>query len=208
MKPLYRPRLILACVAGLLIIADQASKLLVRHTFSLGESVPVFGDFFRLTYIHNPAGAFGITFGHPSIYFIASIVIAVLIGINLYRHPLLRLWSVWGLVLVLAGAIGNVIDRVYLGEVVDFFDVEFFDISIPSFKLLFIHFPGYSMTRWPVFNIADSAVTVGIGFLLVSAWLDPQKPAVKTVSQDEITEPGIDPGPDFLPGKEKTPDTR
>jgi len=178
-NPLYRPRLILACVAGLLIIADQASKLLVRYTFTLGESIAVFGDFFRLTYIHNPAGAFGITFGHPSIYFIASIIIAVLIGINLYRHPLLRLWSVWGLILVLAGAIGNVIDRIYLGEVVDFFDVEFFDISIPSFKLLFIHFPGYSMTRWPVFNIADSAVTVGIGFLLVSAWLDPQKPVPK-----------------------------
>jgi len=173
-NPIRRQRTILACVVGLLIIVDQITKFIVRQSFSLGESVRVLGDFFRLTYIHNAAGAFGISFGHPTIYFVASTIISVLIIINLCRHPNLRRWSVWGLALVLGGAIGNLVDRIYLGEVVDFFDCEFFDITIQPFSFWFIKFPGYSMTRWPIFNIADSAVTVGIVVLLVSAWLDPQ----------------------------------
>lgn len=171
-----RQRIILGCGVGLLIVLDQLTKFFVRQSFSLGESVRVLGDFFRLTYIHNPAGAFGIAFVHPAVYFIASAVIAILISISLYRHPILRSWSVWGLALVLGGAVGNLIDRVLLGEVVDFLDCEFFDITLRAFSFWFIHFPGYTMTRWPIFNVADSAVTVGIVLLILSTWLDPYKP--------------------------------
>lgn len=201
-----RRRLILAGVTGLLIVADQLTKLAVRQNFSLGESVRVLGDFFRLTYIHNAAGAFGITFGHPAVYFIASAVIAILIILSLYRHPHLHHWSVWGLVLVLSGAIGNLIDRLYLGEVVDFLDVEFFDITIRSFSFLFIHFPGYSMTRWPVFNIADSAVSVGIFVLILSSWLDPHQPP-PFANTNTAGEPGAGrSGSESSPGKDEKPD--
>jgi signal peptidase II len=170
-----------------LLVVDQFTKSLVQRSLSLGESVPVLGDFFRLTYIHNAGGAFGITFGHPLVYFLASGVIAIWILAHLYRRPDLdRLW-VWGLVLVLSGALGNLIDRVSLGQVVDFLDFEFFDVNLPSFSLLFFRFPGYSLTRWPVFNVADSCVTVGVVALLVSTWLDPPEPEpASAVSAPEI----------------------
>ena len=64
--------------------------------------------------------------------------------------------------MIMGGAIGNLIDRIAVGRVVDFLDVEFFDISLPAFQFLFMNFPGYSLTRWPVFNVADSAVTCGM----------------------------------------------
>jgi len=195
-----RRRLILAGVVGILLVLDQFSKLAVRNSFSLGESVRVLGDFFRLTYIHNPGGAFGITFGHPLVYFLASSIIAVFIVISLYRHPDIRHWSVWALALILAGALGNLIDRVFLGEVVDFLDCEFFDIHLPPFSFWFIHFPGYSMTRWPVFNVADSAVTVGIVLLLLSGWLDPSAASSSSSCSVKETLPTAEPGKNQLEG--------
>lgn len=175
-NPTARLRIILGSVVAFLIVADQLTKLLVRESFYLGESVAVWGDLVRLTYIHNAAGAFGIGLGHPAVFFIASTIIAVILSINLYRHPDLHRWAVWGLALVLAGAVGNLIDRLWLGAVVDFIDCEFFDLTIPSFVVWFIKFPGYTMSRWPIFNVADSSVTVGIGVLILSTWLDPPPP--------------------------------
>jgi len=167
-------------VAGLLIVADQLTKLAVRQSFALGESVPVCGDFFRLTYIQNVAGAFGVWFGHPAVYYIASIIISLVIIHTIYRRPDLRSWSTWGLTLVLGGAIGNLIDRIAVGQVVDFLDFEFFDLDLPTFKFLFIHFRGYTMTRWPIFNLADSSVFCGIWVLILSMWLDPRHKAEQT----------------------------
>ncbi len=180
-------------MAGLLIVADQLTKLAVRQSFVLGESIPVLGDFFRLTYIHNAAGAFGVWFGHPAVYGIASSIISLVIIHTIYRRPDLRSWSIWGLTLVLGGAIGNLIDRIYMGEVVDFLDFEFFDLDLPTFKLWFIHFRGYAMTRWPIFNIADSAVTVGICVLILSVWLDPNPEAEKVPeTAGQISPPDVD----------------
>ena len=78
---------------------------------------------------------------------------------------------------ILGGAFGNLIDRFLFGRVVDFFDFEFFDVSIPPFSFLFFHFSGYSMSRWPVFNIADIAVTIGMILIIYNAIFDrePQK---------------------------------
>ena len=99
---------------------------------------------FRLTYIHNPGAAFGLNVGSPLLHTAFSIL-ALGILIYLYRslaanERLLRL----ALCLVLGGAVGNIIDRLYLGEVVDFFDFGLGDL------------------RWPIFNFADSFVTVGV----------------------------------------------
>ena len=131
-------------IIPLAVAIDQASKLIVRSSMALHQSEPVLGDFFRLTYIHNPGAAFGLNVGSPLLHTAFSIL-ALGILVYLYRslaenERFLRL----ALCLVLGGAVGNIIDRLYLGEVVDFFDFGFGDL------------------RWPIFNFADSFVTVGV----------------------------------------------
>ncbi len=164
----------------LLVALDQITKLLVKG-FSIGgitipgmqlyESIPVLGDFLRITYVENPGMAFGIEFGEGKIFLtFLSIAIAIAVFWYLWRLDdsapvVLKI----ALMLILAGAIGNLIDRIFYGvlfgeaplfygKVVDFIDVEF-----PDFTLFGKHF-----TRWPVFNIADSCVTIGILLLLFS----------------------------------------
>ena len=131
-------------IIPLAVAIDQASKFIVRGSMALYQSEPVLGDFFRLTYIHNPGAAFGLNVGSPLLHTAFSIL-ALGILVYLYRsltenERLLRL----ALCLVLGGAVGNIIDRLYLGEVIDFFDFGLGDL------------------RWPIFNFADSFVTVGV----------------------------------------------
>ncbi len=129
------------------IAIDQSTKFVVQNAMTRGVPLEVIGDFFRLTYIHNPGAAFGLNLGSPLLHTIVSIA-ALGVLVYLYRtlepgEQLLR----YGLSLVLGGAVGNIIDRIYLHEVVDFFDF------------------GFGQLRWPIFNFADSFVTVGV-FLL------------------------------------------
>ncbi len=132
-----------------------------------GSSIPILGDFFRLTYIENPGMAFGFDPGGKLFFSLFSIALSIGILYYLY-HARNDRWGIKvALALILGGAIGNMIDRTFYsvifedgplfhGKVVDFFDVDFFNIE------LF----GYSLTRWPVFNVADAAVTTGIILLL------------------------------------------
>ena len=139
---------ILVASAGL-VLADQISKVLVRKSMALYESIPVIPDFFNLTYVTNDGMAFGIDFPF-GIYIFSAISIIFTIFLFWY------LWSIqnegivvrMGIGLILAGAIGNLIDRVFLGEVVDFLD-----FMIGNF-------------HWYVFNFADSYVTIGMGLVL------------------------------------------
>ena len=132
-------------VSAILVLADQVSKAIVVRTMSLYESVPVIENFFHFTYITNDGMAFGIDF--PFGYFIFSLVSALL-TIFLFWY----LWSVrndsllirLGLAMIIAGAVGNLIDRLMLGEVIDFLD-----FMVGNF-------------HWYVFNLADSYVTVGM----------------------------------------------
>ena len=134
-------------IIPLTVAIDQASKVIVRGSMTLYQSDPVWGNFFRLTYIHNSGAAFGLNMGSPLLHTLVSIAA---LGILAYLYRGLkgdeRLLQV-ALALVLGGAIGNIIDRLYLGEVVDFFDF------------------GLGNLRWPIFNFADIFVTTGV-FLL------------------------------------------
>jgi signal peptidase II len=163
----------------LLVVADQISKLLVKgftipalgihlEGMQYGASRPILGDFFRLTYIENPGMAFGIDLGGKLFFSIFSVVASLAIIIYLYRARGAPLGFRVSLAMILGGAVGNLIDRVFYGvifgdaplfygRVVDFFDVDFFNITIGS----------YNMSRWPVFNIADASVTVGVLLLLL-----------------------------------------
>jgi signal peptidase II len=165
-------------VSILIVIADQATKLAVKgidlpalgvkiRGMVYGASTPVLGDFLRLTYIENPGMAFGIDLGGKLFFSLFSVVASAGILYYLYRakdEPLLFRLS---LAMILGGAVGNLIDRVFYGvlynegalfygRVVDFIDVDFFNFSIF----------GYTLHRWPVFNIADACVTCGVFLML------------------------------------------
>lgn len=136
-------------VSAIMVLADQISKTVVRNTMSLYESIPVIPEFFHLTYVTNDGMAFGINF--PFGIYVFSAISIIFTGFLFWY-----LWSIkddeivvrTGVALILAGAIGNLIDRIFLGEVVDFLD-----FMIGNF-------------HWYVFNLADSCVTVGLGFVL------------------------------------------
>ena len=159
------------------LFLDQLTKYIIKSSMTLGESIPVLGNFFRITYVENPGMAFGIRIENPTTFAVVSIFAALLVFYYLYRLRKQGWVLQTALSLIAAGAIGNLLDRFLYGKVVDFLDFEFFDVSIPPFKFLSLHFPGYSMTRWPVFNVADSAVTIGmillIGYILLEG--DPLK---------------------------------
>ena len=139
-------------VSAILVLADQVSKAIVVRTMSLYESIPIIPNFFHFTYITNDGMAFGIDF--PFGYFIFSSV-SLLLTLFLFWY----LWSVrnhsivirLGLAMIIAGAIGNLIDRLMLGEVIDFLDFMIRDF------------------HWYVFNLADSYVTVGMVLLLIDS---------------------------------------
>ena len=157
----------------LVVVLDQLTKFLVVSSMELHESIPILGDTLCLTYIRNPGGAFGLRWGHVAVYYVAAGLVIVWIAWQIIREGHTRRLSMWALALILAGALGNFIDRVLLGEVVDFIDCEFFDISVPAFNIGILNHAGLEMDRWPTFNIADSAVTVGVVVLLISLFRDP-----------------------------------
>lgn len=130
-------------IALLALALDQGSKIAVAVWMQRGESLPVAGDLVRLTYIHNPGAVFGLTFGGRSLHLALSLLALGLVVAVSRKTPAEERWARVGLSMILGGAVGNMIDRVRLGEVIDFLDV-----GIGSF-------------RWYVFNVADAFVTVG-----------------------------------------------
>lgn len=164
MKPELRPYLVLAFI---LALADQISKFLIRHFLSPGESVQVLGDFLRFTFVYNEGGAFGLRLGNYIFYTVMAIAAAIVIIIYMTKTKETSAFSRILMALVIGGAIGNLIDRIAYGQVIDFIDVNIPDIKIPPFMLWSWHFDGYELERWFIFNIADSSLTIGlIGFLI------------------------------------------
>jgi signal peptidase II len=163
-----------------IVFADQLTKLFVKgfnipflgihvQGLELGSSFSIIGDFLRVTYIENPGMAFGIDVGGKLFFSIFSIVASIGILLYLYKSRHENFLYRLSLAMILGGAIGNLIDRVFYGvlfnesplfygRVVDFIDADFFNINVL----------GYHMTRWPVFNIADASVTCGVILLLLS----------------------------------------
>ncbi len=141
-------------ITALIITADQISKSLVKSTMALYDVIPVIPGFFQLTYITNKGMAFGINLPVGISFFsgISLIITCFLVWIlwcERKNNLLMRI----SLALILGGAIGNLIDRILFGEVVDFFDFMIGDFN------------------WYIFNIADSAVTVGIISMLFYSFL-------------------------------------
>ena len=156
---MYRYR-ILAIISAVIIALDQATKLYVDANFRLHESMPVIRGFFNLTYVRNKGAAFGILADNAvRIPFFITVSIVAMLGILWYINRIRndQKLAVFSLSLVFSGAFGNLIDRVRLGEVIDFLDVF------------------WQRYHWPAFNVADSAITVGVTLLLIDMWREDWK---------------------------------
>lgn len=131
-------------ISFLVLIIDQITKYFVSRNFYLGESVQVIPNVFHWTYILNPGAAFGMLDG--SRWFFVAIAVLVSVGVWFFRKELQqeRAMVQTGAALFVGGAIGNLIDRIFIGKVIDFFD----------FRI------------WPIFNVADIAICVGVGLII------------------------------------------
>ena len=150
-----------AIILGVVVVLDQVTKLMVQQTFRLYQQVDLIGNYVRLTYIHNPGAAFGIhlgTYSRPIFLVLSLVALAALAGMY-WVTPIRDRVRLAAISLICGGAIGNLIDRIRSEQgVVDFLDVGLGDL------------------RWPVFNIADIAVTTGAIFLALSLWQEEQRP--------------------------------
>jgi signal peptidase II len=171
---------LLIIISLLVILSDQLSKTVVVHNFQIGESTPVLGNFFRLTYILNPGGVFGSKLGGQNFYTIISILALLVTSWLFFKTKSGETWLKTGLCMVLGGAVGNLIDRFRFGEVVDFLDFDFFNINLPSSKILFFNFPGFYLDRWPVFNLADSFILIGIFVVILYLLKSPKSKSLNS----------------------------
>lgn len=154
-------------VTAFVFVLDQVTKLYIMKTMSLHQSFPVLGTFFRITYVENTGMAFGIQSSHSGLLTIIAVIVSLFIMYYLFQMKKEKLTARIAMAAILGGAIGNLFDRIRRGSVVDFLDSDFFNIRIPAFKLWFLEFEGYAMNRWPVFNVADIAITVGMILLFI-----------------------------------------
>lgn len=139
----------------LAIVLDQASKWVVNGSMQLHESIPLL-PFFNLTYVHNTGAAFSFLSdagGWQRWFFAAlALIISAVLSVWLARLQKHETLLALALSLVLGGAVGNLIDRLAYGYVIDFLDVY------------------YNDWHWPAFNIADSAITVGVALMLMESF--------------------------------------
>jgi signal peptidase II len=154
-----------------IIVIDQATKVYIMQTMRLHESIVVIPNLFSITYIRNPGAAFGILSGSSGsfrfIFFgITSLFALGLLGTILVRMPKDDWMGQISVVAILGGAIGNLLDRLRYGEVIDFLDVY-----IDTY-------------HWPAFNVADSAITVGVIFLILHFAFEKQKEPEPLLQED------------------------
>ncbi|BBI34652.1 signal peptidase II [Cohnella abietis] len=142
-------------VAIVVFLIDYVSKKIIDRTVELNtERIPVLGDFFIITHIRNRGAAFGML--QEQRWFFLIITVVVVVGILWYLHRSYRTGSallMFSLAMILGGAIGNFLDRALFGEVVDF---------------LQFNFGSYT---FPIFNLADSAICIGVGLVILDALL-------------------------------------
>jgi signal peptidase II len=152
----FRYRILLA-VSALVLALDQMTKLYIDRSMALHNSITVVERFFNITYLRNKGAAFGIlassTYRLP-FFILVSLVAACVIFVVIKRLRDDQKLAAISLSLIFSGALGNLIDRIRLGEVIDFLDVHWYD------------------HHWPAFNIADSAICVGVFLLAIDMYLE------------------------------------
>lgn len=134
-------------IALIIIVIDQWIKVTINNNFFIGESIPIVQGLFHLTFVKNTGAGFGIMAGYRNLFIYITIII--ILGLIIFRkkaqkNTLLDLATG----LIIGGGCGNLIDRIWMGYVIDYLD----------FRI------------WPVFNLADSMVVIGSGILLIYIW--------------------------------------
>jgi signal peptidase II len=152
--------LILLVTAPIILVADQLTKLYIDRTMKLYQSIPVIDGLFSITYLRNKGAAFSFlsdaSWRLP--FFLLATVIAVIAIITAYcKLKDEQRFAAFSLALILSGAVGNLIDRVRMGEVIDFLDVY------------------WKTHHWPAFNVADSAICVGVAMLALDLFLEERR---------------------------------
>jgi signal peptidase II len=150
---------ILLYIVTLIVVigGDQLTKIIVDNTLVYGGSYTIIEDFFYFTYIHNKGAAWGMLEGKLTFFYIISFVAAIGIGYYFMQTKPYQKLTRFSLVLIFGGLVGNLIDRAVFGYVRDFIDFIIF---------------GYN---FPIFNIADIAITVGMFFILLEIGLEEYK---------------------------------
>jgi signal peptidase II len=156
-------------VTALCVIAlDQAVKAVVTSVLPSGRSVNFLGSIVRFTRTTNTGAAFGLLRGQGPWFIAVSALAAAAIIVFRREIAKLRKWDQVGFGLILGGAVGNLIDRIHLGAVIDFIDIGFRDL------------------RWPSFNVADSAISIGVVILAASFILLPRPRSASTQPVQEL----------------------
>ena len=159
------------------VCLDQITKMIVMHSMELYQSVPLIENVFSFTYIHNYGAAWGMLSDHRWVFILVTAVAIIILPIFLYRYRNLHFLFGFSLSLIIGGAIGNMIDRLMRGYVVDFLEATFID--------------------FPVFNVADICVVCGaIMMFIYVAFLDKtlfaDKPKAEKTNAKEVSHDGSD----------------
>jgi len=139
-------------LSSIFLVIDIAVKLIVKNTLVLHQSIKIINNFFYLTYVKNTGAAWSILSGKQFFLIIFSIIIVILLIIYLNKKKDYSKFEIIGYSLLLAGAVGNLIDRIVYGYVIDYLNFYIFNYN------------------FPIFNIADSCIVIGIMLLFIGTW--------------------------------------
>jgi signal peptidase II len=161
-------------IATLVMLFDQITKYWVAVKLSDGDEIDIIQGFFKFSYTENPGIAFGMLNNGNVKWLLVSISVAAIMVVIYYmkRTPSSNTLLLWSLSLLAAGICGNLIDRVRLGRVIDF---------------ILIYYKDY---QWPVFNIADTAITIGAALMAIELFLAPQ--AERSTVVDPAEAPNVE----------------
>lgn len=162
-------------LATTIVVVDQVTKITVRTRMHLGDSIPILGDWLKLTFTENPGMAFGISLGSSLVVTILAIVATVLIVVYLRSIRDQHLGYRTSLALILGGATGNIIDRIFYarifdyggffrGEVVDFIHFDLWSGRMPHWIPLI---GDRYMALFPIWNVADMSIVIGVALVLI-----------------------------------------
>ena len=151
-------RLSYLLIGGCITIFDRLTKLAIMRWLPPGREIHLFdGELIWIQHVLNPGMAFGMRFLSPIVLAMISLIAVMGLTYYIYKIPVLQTSQGLSLGIILGGAAGNMIDRLFYGKVVDFISIDF---------------PDFIMTRWPTFNVADSAILIGVFILAISTFIE------------------------------------